>query len=158
MFLLWHKCIHYDTLTKMKAPFFVAAPFYAVVTTYIVLEEYEKALELDEKMPLHVVGNSLLYFDYISWSLLLHLAVLPAPTKVCIIYIIYIYYFLKCYLCYFMVFVLISVKGWDRRKVESSIQEIRGIGFCKTVSLLACPNYTCQSWDCSCKRRNCKGI
>lgn len=85
----------------MKAPFFVAAPFYAVVTTYIVLEEYEKALELDEKMPLHVVGNSLLYFDYISWSLLLHLAVLPAPTKVCIIYIIYILFFKMLFMLFY---------------------------------------------------------
>lgn len=79
---------HYDTLSKMNAHFFITIPFYTVVTTYIILEEYEKAFELDEKMPLEVLGCSLLFFDYISWSLLLHLAVLPAATKVIIIILI----------------------------------------------------------------------
>jgi hypothetical protein len=69
----------------MDAFFFIAYPFYAIITTYIILEDYDKALELDKKMPLACLGNALLYYDYISWSALLHLAVIPDldPVQTC---------------------------------------------------------------------------
>lgn len=74
----------------MDSNFFIAYPFYAVITTYIMLEDYDRALALDKKMLsiISYVANALLYYDYISWHILLHLAVLPNANKVLPVYIL----------------------------------------------------------------------
>ena len=38
---------HYDTLDKMNAYFFIAPPFYVIITTYILIEDYAKGISFN---------------------------------------------------------------------------------------------------------------